>query len=145
MSQRGYHAMKESYYVEQGNVLTVNFAYEQNHVLCYPDLIKVSVALDTGAVTGFECHGWIMNHTERSFESPSVSVEAARTKVSPHLQILSHQMALIPTDGQYEVLCHEFKCRTEQNTHVLVYINAATGNEEQILLLLEDEHGALVW
>ena len=145
LSQRGYHSMKESYYTEQGNILTVNFAYTQNDVLCYPDLIKVSVALDTGAVTGFECHGWIMNHTERSFESPSVSVEAARTKVSPHLQILSHQMALIPTDGQYEVLCHEFKCRTEQNTHVLVYINAATGNEEQILLLLEDEHGALVW
>jgi len=144
LSQRGYHAMKESYYMEQGNVLTVNFAYTQDNVLCYPDLIKVSVALDTGAVTGFECHGWIMNHTGRSFDPPAVSTETARTKVSPHLQILSHQMALIPTDGQYEVLCHEFKCRTEQDTHVLVYLNAATGNEEQILLLLEDEHGTLV-
>lgn len=144
LSQRGYHSMKESYYIEQGNILTVNFAYEQDNILCYPDLIKVSVALDTGAVTGFECHGWIMNHTERYFDPPAVSTETARTKVSPHLQILSHRMALIPTDGQYEVLCHEFKCRTEQDTHVLVYINAATGNEEQILLLLEDEHGTLV-
>ena len=145
LSQRGYHSMKESYYLEQGNVLTVNFAYVQDNVPCYPDLIKVSVALDTGAVNGFECHGWIMNHTEREFEAPSISVETARTKVSPHLQIMSHQMTLIPTDGQYEVLCHEFKCRTEQNTHILVYINAVTGNEEQILLLLEDEHGTLVW
>lgn len=144
LSQRGYQSMKESYYMEQGNVLTVNFAYTQDNILCYPDLIKVSVALDTGAVTGFECHGWIMNHTQRSFDTPMIHAEAARAKVSPHLQILSHQMALIPTDGQYEVLCHEFKCRTEQNTHVLVYINAATGNEEQILLLLEDEHGTLV-
>ena len=144
LSQRGYHSMEESYYVEQGNTLTVNFAYVQNNVLCYPDLIKVSVALDTGSVSGFECHGWVMNHTERKFETPSIGVEAARAKVSPHLQILSHQTALIPTNGQYEVLCHEFKCRTEQNTHILVYINAATGNEEQILLLLEDEHGTLV-
>ncbi len=144
LTQRGYHAMRESYYMEQGNILTVNFASVQNDVLCYPDLIKVSVALDTGAIVGFECHGWVMNHTERSFESPAISAEAARTKVSPHLYILSHQMVLIPTDGQYEVLCHEFKCRTEQGSHVLVYINTATGNEEQILLLQENEHGTLV-
>ena len=145
LSQRGYRSMEETYYVEQGNVLTVNFASRQNQVLCYPDLIKVSVALDTGTVTGFEGHGWIMNHTERSFDGPIIDEETARTAVSPHLQILSHQLALIPTGGQYEVLCHEFKCRTEQGSHVLVYINAATGNEEQILLLLEDEHGTLVW
>lgn len=144
LTQRGYRAMEETYYTEQGNVLTVNFAPVQNHVLCYPDLIKVSVAMDTGAVTGFECHGWIMNHTPRSFDTPSVSAEEARSKISPHLQILSHQMTLIPTKGQYEVLCHEFKCRTEQNTHVLVYVNAVTGNEEQLLLLLEDAHGTLV-
>ena len=145
LTQRGYDSMEKSYYMEQGNILTVNFSSVQNHVLCYPDLIKVSVALDTGTVTGFECHGWIMNHTERTFDTPTVSAETARTAVSPHLQILSHQLALIPTGGQYEVLCHEFKCQTEQNTHVLVYINAATGNEEQILLLLEDAHGTLVW
>ena len=143
LAQRGYHSMKESYYIEQSNVLTVNFAYTQDDVLCYPDLIKVSVALDTGAVTGFECHGWIMNHTVRKFDSPAISPQEARSKISPHLQILSHRMALIPTAGRYEVLCHEFKCRTEQDTHVLVYINAATGMEEQILLLLEDEHGTL--
>lgn len=144
LAQRGYRSMEETYYTEQGNILTVSFAPVQNHVLCYPDLVKVSVALDTGAITGFESHGWIMNHTLRSFDPPLVSAEEARDKISPHLQVLAHQMALIPTGGQYEVLCHEFKCRTEQNTHVLVYVNAATGNEEQILLLLEDAHGTLV-
>ena len=145
LAQRGYGAMEKSYYIEQGNVLTVNFASTQNNVLCYPDLIKVSVALDTAAVTGFECHGWIMNHTERTLGTPAVSAETARAALSPHLRVLSHQLALIPTGGQYEVLCHEFKCLTEQDTHVLVYINAATGNEEKILLLQEDANGTLVW
>ena len=144
LAQRGYHSMEETYYTQQGNILTVNFASVQNHVLCYPDLIKVSVAMDTGAITGFECHGWIMNHTPRSFDTPAISVEDAENKLSPHLQVVSRQMTLIPTKGRYEVLCHEFKCRTEQGSHVLVYINAITGSEEQILLLLEDEHGTLV-
>lgn len=137
--------MEKSYYTEQGNILTVNFAFEQDHVLCYPDLIKVSVALDNGTITGFESHGWIMNHQIRSFDSDTLSTEVARQTLSPHLQVVAHRMALIPTDGQNEVFCHEFKCQTEENTHILVYINATSGNEEQILLLLEDAHGTLVW
>ena len=50
---------------------------------------------------------------------------------------------MIPTGGEHEVLCHEFKCETETGSHMLVYLNAATGQEENILLLLEDESGTL--
>lgn len=141
----GFSSMQESYHINQGNILTINFAPVEQNVLCYPDLVKVSVALDTGTVVGFESHGWIMNHTERDIPAPSVDEESARAAVSPDLEILSHQLALIPTEGEYEVLCHEFKCRTPEDTHIIVYVNAATGNEEKILLLLEDESGTLVW
>ncbi len=141
----GYADMQESYHIRQNNVLTINYAANQNNVLCYPDLIKVSVALDDGSILGFESHGWIMNHTMRDLPSPAIDEETARAAISPHLDILSHQLALIPTAGEYEVLCHEFKCRTDEGSHVIVYVNAATGNEEKILLLLEDERGTLVW
>ena len=102
------------------------------------------MALDNGAVMGFESHGWIMNHTDRALDDPAVDQQAARAVVAPELEVLSHQMALIPTGGQYEVLCHEFKCTAENGGHVIVYVNAATGNEEKILLLVEDETGTLV-
>ena len=46
--------------------------------------------------------------------------------------------------GEYEVLCHEFKCQNESGGHVLVYVNAQTGQQQKILLLLEDESGTLV-
>lgn len=141
----GYESMEESYHIQQGGTLTFHFAPVEQGVFCYPDLVKVSVALDTGAVTGFEAHGWTMNHTARSFSSPAVGEEDARAAVSPELEILAHQLALIPTGGEYEVLCHEFKCRTPEDSHVIVYVNAATGNGERLLLLLEDENGTLVW
>ena len=145
LAERGFGSMEESYHINQGNVLTVNFAPRENGVLLYPDLVKVSVALDTGTVTGFECHSWIMNHTERTLYAPAVSKDDARAVVSSDLEILAHQLALIPTGGEYEVLCHEFKCRTPEDTHVIVYVNAATGSEEKILLLVEDATGTLVW
>ena len=44
LTSRGYPNMTESYFIDQGNVLTINFAAQQGEVLCYPDLVKVSVA-----------------------------------------------------------------------------------------------------
>ena len=145
LARQGFENMAESYHIDQGNVLTVNFAPMQDGVLCYPDLVKVAVALDTGTVVGFESHGWLMNHTLRGLTEPSVNEETARAVVAPELEILAHQLALIPTAGEYEVFCHEFKCRTLEGTHVIIYVNADTGQEEKVLLLLEDDSGTLVW
>ncbi|MCC8120743.1 MAG: germination protein YpeB [Oscillospiraceae bacterium] len=145
LQERGFACMQESYHIRQDNVLTIHFAPLQGEVLCYPDLVKVSVALDNGEIVGFEGHGWVMNHTLRALTDPQVSQEQAQAVVSSQLEVLSHRLALIPTAGELEVLCHEFTCRTGEDSHVLVYVNAATGQEERILLLLEDESGTLVW
>ena len=144
LTSRGYPNMTESYFIDQGNVLTINFAAQQGEVLCYPDLVKVSVALDNGRVVGFESEGYLMNHTLRDLPRSHVSLGKAQAALSPELDILSHRLALIPTGGEYEVLTHEFKCQSADGRHVLVYINAQTGQEEKILILLEDESGTLV-
>ena len=144
LAQQGYPNMKESYFIDQGGVVTINFAAAQGDILCYPDLVKVSVALDTGRVVGFESKGYLMNHMVRDFPVPAVAKTAAQAVVSPALSVLSHQLTLIPTGGEYEVLCHEFKCEDEDGHHIIVYVNAQNGQEEKILLLLEDENGTLV-
>jgi germination protein YpeB len=143
LDKKGYKNMKQSYELSDGNILTVNFAYTQNNVVCYTDLIKVSVALDNGTIVGFESQGYIMNHTERTIPAATVSEKDAATKVSPFLKVLSHDMAIIPTTGKNEVLCHEFKCENGNGNHYLVYVNAQTGNEEKILILLETPQGTL--
>lgn len=145
LSDNGYANMRESYHINQGGILAINFFPVQQNVLCYPDLVKVAVALDTGEVVGFESHGWIMNHTDRTFSAVEVDASTAAQSISPSLEILSHQRVLLPSEGEYEILCHEFKCKTVHDTYVIVYINAVTGYEEQILLLLESDNGTLVW
>lgn len=144
LAERGYQNLTPTYYIDKNHILTINMAYTQGGVICYPDLIKVSVALDTCRVVGFEARGYLMNHTERSIPQPAVSAADAQSKVGSDLKILSQQLALIPTLGEYEILCHEFKGETEDGKHYLIYVNAQTGDEERILLLLEDETGTLV-
>ena len=62
LAKVGYRDMAETYHMTQNGVLTVNFAYRQGEVLCYSDLVKVSVALDTGKVCGFEAKGYLTAH-----------------------------------------------------------------------------------
>ena len=144
LASRGYPDMRESYFIDQGGMVTINFASAQGEVLCYPDLVKVSVAMDTGRVVGFASKGYLMNHMVRDLPAPAVTEAEARAVVSPALSVLSHQLTVIPTGGEYEVLCHEFKCEDEDGRHVIVYVNARNGQEEKLLLLLEDENGTLV-
>lgn len=144
LKAHGYENLVPTYYISKANLLTINLAAVQDGVVLYPDLIKVSVALDTCRVMGFDAHGFLMNHTQRTLPQPTISEEEAKSKVDGSLEILSHQLALIPTGGEHEILCHEFKCQTGDGRHYLFYINVETGNEERILLLLEDETGTLV-
>ena len=144
LEEHGYRDMAPSYFLEGDGILTVHFAPVLDGVYCYPDLVKVGVALDNGDVVSFEAHGYLMNHGAREPAAPAVSADEAAERVDSSLTILSRQLALIPTGGEYEVLCHEFKCQNADGGHVLVYVNAATGQQERILLLLEDERGTLV-
>ena len=112
-------------------------------MLCYSDLVKVSVALDTGKVCGLETLGYLTAHTVRELPAPAVDEDTARQAVPATLEVLAHQMALVPSDGQYETLCHEFKCAAENGQHLMIYVNALTGAQEKILILLEDESGTL--
>lgn len=143
LTDQGYSEMEATYYIVQDNILTINFAARESGVICYPDLVKVSIALDNGRLVGFENKGYLMNHTDRTLPEYAVTLAQAQLTVDPSLNILSHQMALIPTGGEYEVLCHEFKCEVDGGKHCIVYVNAQTGNEEKILILIEDETGTL--
>ena len=143
LTRNGYTDMEETYRYRSGGRLTVTFANRQGEVLCYPDLVSVTVALDNGGILSYECTSYLSNHHARELDAPAVSLEQAREQVSPRLEILKEQLAVIPTQGEYEVLCWEFICEAEDGQHYVVCINAATGAEQKILILLEDENGTL--
>lgn len=142
LKQKGFENMQSSYYEKSGGIATVNFAYRQNNVLCYSDLIKVKVALDDGEIVGMEANGYIMNHTVRDIRTPSLTKQEAREKINSRLNIDTVNIALIPKDSKREVLCYEFK-GSANGRNFLVYINAESGKEEDIQILIESPDGIL--
>lgn len=132
----------ETYYFSDEGVCVFNFAYLDGRTICYTDLIKVGVAMDTGEIVFFEASGYLSNHKERAFETPSYTLEQAREVISDRLTVNKTALALIPT-GSGEKRCYEFAC-SENEQEILVYINVSTLEEEDILILLKADGGILV-
>lgn len=142
LEKLGYKLMKETYFLKESNIVTINYAYEENGILMYPDLVKVKVALDNGEILGMEALGYLNSHTTRNLSTNIISSEEAKEKLSNKIEIENERLAVIPLDDKTEKYCYEFKGKVE-NKEFLVYINAETGDEEEILILLETPGGTL--
>ncbi|MDO4742762.1 MAG: germination protein YpeB [bacterium] len=133
----------ENYYLSDEGVCTINFAYKEGATICYTDLIKVGVALDTGEIVLLECRGYLMNHYQRTIPTPAYTPEQAREVLSDALTVKSVNQALIPTEGNSEKHCYEFMCEGMSGEQILVYVNSSTLQEENILILLPTEGGTV--
>jgi len=142
LNQKGFPNMKETYYLKQDGVVTINYAYEQDGVVMYPDLIKVKVALDNGEILGVETTNYLNSHCNRDITNIKISKEEAKLKLNKDLNIQSEGLAVVPTKWQTEILCYEFKGKVD-DTDFLVYINCETGEEQDILIITNTPNGIL--
>jgi spore germination protein len=140
LSKTEFKSMVPTYSLRQENTLIVSFAYKEKDVIIYPDLLKVSVAMDNGQIIGFESTGYLMQHEERNLAEPKLTLEEAEQKLNPNLEVVSRRLTVIPLPTGKEALCYEFKSRYKED-NFLVYINAMDGTEEQILQLLHTPGG----
>ena len=121
----------------------LNFAPRQAGVILYSDLVKVYMDRETGEVMGLDARNYRLNHRQRALPRPKLTEEQAGAYVSGKLKVEHTDLALIPLTQQTEVLCYEFKA-TKDGTFYIVYINALTGEEEQIFEVINSEEGDLV-
>lgn len=139
----GFNSLKDSYYSINDGICTINFAYTLGDVICYSDLIKVSVAMDTGKIVSADTTGYLMNHKSRNIPENIISSGAAQMNISKNLTVEQQKTAVIPVDDGNEIYAYEFLCHDKDNNDILVYINAETGKEADIKLLMYTDGGIL--
>ena len=144
MSSNGFDNMHSTYYFTQDNVCVINFAYLDGQTICYTDLIKVGVSLDSGETVFFESSGYLANHTIRAFETAKYTAEEAERSINAELDVRSVSMVLIPTDSGGEIRCYEFTCKGQKDEEILAYVNVKTLQNEQIFIVLKTDGGTLV-
>lgn len=134
--------MIATYLIEQENMVTINYASNIGGVVIYTDLVKVKIAQDTGEVCSVECGGYIFNHHERENLIPNTTKESAMAVLNKEIDVQSTGLAIIPNDINEEILTYEFKGKVEEREYI-IYINATTLEEEQVLIILNTPGGKL--
>lgn len=142
LDRKGFKDMVTTYKLKYDGYMLINFAYYQDGVVVYPDLIKVQVALDNGEIVGFEAQGYFMNHTSRSIPKPKITKEEAMSVARDTINIETVKLAIIPTESLKEILTYEIKGKFGDDTFY-IYVNALTGKEEKILKVIPTENGEL--
>lgn len=141
LRSRGFGDMEATHQQAYDGLCVINFAATQEGVLLYPDLVKVQVRMDTAEVVGLEANNYWMNHVDRTLAAPALTLEEARARLSGSVQVQSSRLCVIPWHDT-ERLCYEFSV-TRGDGQYLIYLDAETGEEVQILKLIPVEQGTL--
>lgn len=139
LSSLGFENMKAVWSSENGTTCNLNFAYEQDGVVVYSDLVKVKVCEQRGIVTGMEALSYVLNHTERQIGDTAISEADAESKLHEGFDLQGSRLCLIPTDGG-EALAYEFVGTYDGHVYY-VYIDAATGNELEVFTVIGTKQG----
>lgn len=141
----GLGSFSVNYYFVNEGVLTASMSFVDSSsgqdVICYPDLINVGVALDTGEVVNYNASEYILSHQTRDMSEIKYSAEDARGVLSSNLTPEKSDLCVISVPGYIEVLCYEFVCTGSDGETVQVFVNANNLEEEKILLRIETVGG----
>lgn len=126
----------------QSNVY-INMCYEQDGIVNYPDMVKLKISLDTGEVIGYEGLNYAFNHIQRTYEKPTISEEEAVLNVSAILENVEVRLVTIPWNTVTEKLAYELVGDLDGEKY-FVYVDAYTGDELNVLRMIDSNQGDLL-
>ena len=137
----GYEGLEAVWTSEAGTECTVEFVPVQEGALLYPDLLKVKVCRERGAVTGVSAGGYLLNHRARSVGGAKVPAARVRANAEQKLENVSLRKAVIPQAGG-ELLCWQVRGEYA-GTLYFAYVDANTGRTAEIRAVRTTDRGDL--
>ena len=116
---------------QSGAVLQLRYCSSQDGADCPDNALRVSVALDDGAVCGFDTADYC---TERAEVSWKLSEEEAAAALPESLHLQETKKRICKSEGKRDRACYAFFCQDDEGRGVTVYVDAATGRQCRIEL-----------
>ena len=137
----GFDNMTATYGEIEDSTAFVTLVYQEDDIIYYPDMVKVQVALDNGQIISADALNYLINHHQRDITQPEITEGEIRSIFEERFtEVESINLALIPQDGLQEALTYEVRVQHGSEKY-LVYIDAVTGVEKEILQLIESDQG----
>ena len=144
LEERGFPVMQSAYAQYYAGSAVINMVPVQNDVILYPDLVKVWVDISNMEILGLDAHNYTVSHVKRDFPTKLFNETALRERVAKRLAIENVRLVVIPYNTTQEKLCYEFTGKNGDNTFG-VYLDAVTGEEMDIKLIIDAEDGTFTY
>jgi spore germination protein len=133
LSQKGYPDMQVVARESYANIATLTCAPQRDQVLYYPELVKVQVTQDNGAILGCDFIPYLTFHNPDKPPAPKPAYSARQiTKMlNPHLKVEKMRRVEVLDEMFNKVPCYEV-AGTQGTDRYLIYYNAVNGREEKI-------------
>lgn len=144
LEDRGFPSMQSAYAQFYAGSAVINMVPVENDIILYPDLVKVWVDVTTKEVLGLDAHNYTVSHVQREFPQELYDEETLTQRVAQRLTIDNVRLAVIPYNATQEKLCYEFTGTNADDTFA-IYINAVTGEEMDIKLIVDADDGTFTY
>ena len=141
LAEAGYDGMSEVWVYNNNSTVYINFAYAENGIVFYPDLIKVKVSSETGEILGMEASNYLYNHGAREIDYDNAAESVIR--VSAELSVTGTRYCVIPTEWNEEVYCKEITGTSGEMTYYLYY-DLSTGEEIRAMVVIDEDGNKLI-
>lgn len=139
LAELGYESMEPVSWTASENTLSAVYVLRQNGVLVYSDRISITLAMDNGEIMTVNALEYLLAHNPRRDVSYALSKDAAAAVLREDLTVETADLVCVPGGDGSERICWQFTVHDDTETRVMVFVNARTKVEEEILILLEGD------
>ena len=133
----GYKEMQAVWVSKNNGIAYINFAYVENGIIYYPDLIKAKVSLGDLALIGLETQNYLYNHTARL--PLEVDSNASEIEFKEGFEIVTKRLAVIPTEWNTEIATYEV-AGSYKGAFYYLYYDAETLEQVKVMRVIQDEN-----
>ncbi len=123
-------------YEERRNwgLLELTYVFSDGEITSLGDTVEVSVNLDDGTIAGFDAAEFLRNHVDHEDTAPGITQEdAQRASIPAGLTVNSAALTYYTAESGKTTLCWRFQCQTERGEICLIYADASTGKQVEIV------------
>lgn len=123
-------------YEERRNwgLMELTYVYARDEVMNLSDTVKISVNMDDGTIASFDAAEFLRSHVDHEEETPGITKEEAqRLSVPSGLTVNGAALSYYTAESGKTTLCWRFQCQTDQGDSCLIYADAATGKQVEIV------------
>lgn len=134
LQQAGYEGLRELSDREEGGQMELTYVYADDSGAYLADVIRVTVALDTGAVIAMDAADYLRNHKAPStVPTPLVTAQAAAAQSVPEdATVRDSELTWFTGDTDVTTLCWRLEVTGADGGSCTIYVDAETGEQTEI-------------